>query len=113
MAFTPRKDVWFMGFGVMTNYHEKDWTLIVKWRIGDQGEDYVSDDHTIELPYSEKDVEKKWQTIDIRQLGVKPLKVSEGIKIHCMIKVDRDDSTYLRCRYGYSGDRSQYSTLPD
>ena len=102
MAFVPKKDVWFVGFGVMCNYHEKDWTLIFKWRIGDD-EAEQSEEYTIELPYSERDVEKKMQTVDLRVLGAKPIKVSEGTKINILIKVDRDESTYLRCNYGYNG----------
>ena len=60
---------------------------------------------------SEKDPEKKWFTIDIRQFGEKPVKVQEGTLIHCKIKCENDDYEQRRCFYGYDGGRNQYSTI--
>lgn len=55
----------------------------------------------------EKHEEKKWWTIDIRNLGEKPIKVSEGTHIHVKAKVDCDDNR--RCFYGYNGYKDYYS----
>lgn len=49
----------------------------------------------------DKDAEKKWFTIDIREVGVKPIKVNEGEVIHVKCKVGDDEMR--RCFYGYSG----------
>jgi hypothetical protein len=59
----------------------------------------------------EKDPEKKWFTIDIRELGIKPIKVNEGDKIHVLTRVGNDEQR--RCFYGYSGSQSRYSEIPN
>ena len=58
----------------------------------------------------DKNPDKKWQTIDLQEkCGIKPIKVSEGSKIHIMVKVANDDMR--RCYYGTSGYRDQYSKI--
>lgn len=110
MAFIPKKDVWFFGFGIMGNYHSYDWTLKVKWRVGEDGE---ASEYSIDLKTADRDPDKRWQTIDIRTLGEKPVKVTEGTKIHCLVKCAHDDGSYMRCYYGQYGSKSYYSVLPD
>jgi hypothetical protein len=60
---------------------------------------------------AEKDSEKKWHTIDIREFGVKPIRVAEGERIHVKCKVANDDQR--RCFYGYSGSQDKYSVIPN
>jgi hypothetical protein len=39
----------------------------------------------------------------LAELGVKPIKVSEGTSIHCCVKVKSDDSSQRRTTYGSQG----------
>jgi hypothetical protein len=59
---------------------------LVKWAI-DGAE---SDQHRLPCQDAQKDPEKKWHTIDIKEFGIKPIKVSSGAKIDCMVKVESD-----------------------
>jgi len=107
VIFVPKCNIKFHGFGVFANYNNMDCTYIVKWYIDDD----KSDEYEIEIANDTKDPEKKWMDINLKELGVKPIKVNEGQKLHCCIKVKSDD--YRRCFYGYSGYKDRYSVLPD
>ena len=91
----------------MANYNNKDVTYKVKWNIRDES----SEEYEVFKADGEKDPEKKWHEINIKDLGCKPVKCEEGDKIHCLIKVTDDD--VRRCFYGYSGYKDRYSTIPD
>ena len=71
----------------------------------------MSEEYELEFADSAKDPERKWHTIDIRDVGVKPIKVNEGQVIHVKTKVDNDDMR--RCFYGYSGNQTRYSVIPN
>lgn len=56
IAFKPLRDVWFFGFGVCSNYYDKsDYAMYVKWRIGNDGNEHISDDHLVQMPPEDKD----------------------------------------------------------
>ena len=97
VAFVPKKKVLFHGFGVLSNYNGKDCTYIVKWIIDGQ----ESEQHQIECKDSEKNPEKRWHEINIKEFGIKPIKVDEGVKIDCAVKIKSDDMR--RCFYGDRG----------
>lgn len=101
VAFRPLKDIYFFGFGVLGNYFSKDIKIKVQWAIDDfQSEEYIQENKD-----SEKDPEKKWFLVDIRQFGEKPVKVSEGSLIHCKVKSMSDDYEIRGCFYGYNGEK--------
>lgn len=107
VAFKPLRDVHFFGFGMFGSYDKKDVKIKVQWVIGEE----KSEEYQILNLDSEKDPEKKWFTIDIRQFGEKPVKVSEGTMIHCKIRCESDDYEQRRCFYGYDGAKTQYSVI--
>jgi hypothetical protein len=72
--------------------------LKVQWQIGEHGE--KSEEFEL-LVTDDQKCERKWHTIDIRQFGVKPIKVAEGERIHVKCKVGSNDQR--RCFYGYNG----------
>ncbi len=82
-------------------------TLTVQWAIDDfQSEEYIK-----EFMDSEKDPEKKWFLVDIRQFGEKPVKVSKGSLIHCKVKSMNDDMAINRTFYGCNGEKKYYSVF--
>ena len=97
VIFKPKRAVWFFGWGLFANYNNKDMKVKVQWKIDEE----QSDEYELEFPDGSKDPDRKWHTIDIRDCGVKPIKVNEGQVIHVKTKVDNDDMR--RCFYGYSG----------
>jgi hypothetical protein len=105
VCFVPKTNVYFHGFGVMANYNGKDLTYKIKWSIDDE----MSEEYEVSKVDSEKDPDRKWHSINLSEIGVKPIKVSEGQKIHCLIKVTNDD--VRRCLYGYSGYKDRYSVI--
>ena len=107
VAFIPKKDIWFCGFGLFANYNCKDIVFKIQWHLGKEGEEYASEEYEVELKDSDKDTEKKWWLIDIRDVGEKPLKVRDGTYLHIKVKVDSDDNR--RCHYGYNGYKDYYS----
>ena len=107
VVFIPKRNIIFHGFGVFANYNNKDLTYKVGWNINDAD----SDEYEIAKVDADKCVEKKWHEINLKELGVKPIKVAEGTKIHCKIRVTDDD--HRRCFYGYSGYKDRYSVIPD
>ena len=60
---------------------------------------------------ADKDPEGKWHEFTLKAVGAKPMKVSEGQKIHCCTRVANDDCR--GCWYGHGGYESNYSILPD
>jgi hypothetical protein len=98
VVFVPKRNIVFLGWGIFANYNSKDVTCMVQWQIGEESK---SEEYEVELIDSEKDEEKKWFTVDIRDLGQKPIKVSEGTQITVKVKVTNDDNR--RCFYGYCG----------
>lgn len=54
----------------------------------------------LEKPDEEKDPEKKWHTITLKDLGVKPMRVKADTQIHIIIRVTSDDYEIRRCFYG-------------
>jgi hypothetical protein len=64
--FNPKRDILFMGFGLLGNFNGHDMTYIVNWKIGDEE---FSEDHEISYSNDELDPEKKSFTVDIRTLG--------------------------------------------
>ena len=110
VVFIPKKNVNFMGFGIMSSYNNKDMAYKVSWAIDEepnQGELEWS------ITDAEKHPEKKWFEFHLKDLGHAPVKVSEGQKIHCMVKVVSDDYEQRRCLYGYDGYQRHYSELED
>lgn len=97
VVFKPKRNVWFFGWGILANYNNKDMKIKFQWKIGEE----QSEEYELDFPDGEKDEEKKWHTIDIRNVGCKPIKVNEGERIHVKAKVGSDETR--RCFYGYSG----------
>ena len=97
VIFKPKRNIWFFGWGLFANYNGKDIKVKIQWKIDEE----QSEEFELEFADGSKDAEKKWHTIDIRDVGVKPIKVNEGQVIHVKTKVDDDEMR--RCFYGYSG----------
>jgi len=74
VTFIPKKEVTFHGFGVLSGPQGKDQTFIVMWDI--EGE--RSEEFTVETADGDKDPDYKWHTINLKDLGVSPIKVAEG-----------------------------------
>ena len=67
----------------MGNYNNRDVTYIVKWYINDE----KSEEHTISVTDAgDKDPEKKWYSIDIKEFGEKPVLLGEGDKVDCCVR---------------------------
>ena len=66
-----------------------------------------SQSHQYPTTDGEKDPENKWHEIRIQTLGYEPIKVNEGQKIHCCMKISHDDGR--RTWYGHDGGRNRYS----
>lgn len=109
VVFIPKRNIVFFGWGLFANFNGTDMDLKVQWQIGEQGE--KSDEYELKMSDSDKEPEKKWFTIDIREFGVKPIKVNEGERIHVKCKVGNDEQR--RCFYGYSGNKEKYSVIPN
>ena len=75
VAFIPKRDVKFFGFGIMQNYYKKDVPYVFAYAIGD-GE--LCDPIETTLMADDMDREKGWWTIVLKDYGKKPIKVSEG-----------------------------------
>ena len=105
MVFKPKCRVYFLGYGMLANYNSNDMNVKIQWHIGDE----MSEEYEISMIDADKDPEKKWFNIDIRDLGHSPILVEEGTPIHCKMKVTNDDQR--RCYYGYSGYRDRYSVI--
>ena len=105
MVFKPKCRVYFLGYGMLANYNANDMNVKIQWHIGEE----VSEEYEINMVDADKDPEKKWFNIDIRDLGQSPILVEEGTPIHCKMKVTNDD--HRRCFYGYSGYRDRYSVI--
>lgn len=106
IAYIPKRDVWFYGFGIFSNYNKRDMQLKVKWAIGsarhDWGE-FESEWFDYEALDAEKDEETKLFTVDIRNFGEKPIRVAEGQWIHCQVKHTTEDYDLRRTGYGQEG----------
>lgn len=97
VAFVPKRDVLFHGFGILQHYDKKDVTYKIKWVIDTEESEW----HDYFCPIADKDEEKNWHEIKLANIGVKPIKVSEGQDIHCLMKVSKDDER--RTTYGSGG----------
>lgn len=95
----------FYGYGLFRNYNKYDMKLKVQWHINDE----PSEEIECEKLNADIDEENQWHTIDLRELGCKPIKCDEGDKIHCKAKVLDDDQR--RVIYGYSGYADRYSKI--
>ena len=60
---------------------------------------------------ADKDPDNNWFTFKLKDVGVPPIKVSEGQEIHCCLKVMNDD--YRRTWYGQGGYKEHYSVKQD
>ena len=107
ITFVPKRNVKFLGFGAMGNYHKKDMKYKIKWVI--DGEE--SEEHTIEVKEAEDRIENKWYLFRLKDLGVKPIKVSDGGKIDICMKCCSDDYEYRRTSYGYHGYQDRYCKI--
>ena len=96
VAFIPKRNIIFHGFGIYGNTESKDVLYKVCWNIN--GED--SEEHEIQKFAADMCPEKKWHQISLKELGVKPIKVAEDTKIHIKVKVTVDDMEIRRCYYG-------------
>ena len=65
VAFMPKKPVKFFGFGLMSNYEKKDIELKLKWYIDEE----PSEEIDLDLKEEEKDQEKWWFEIYLKDLG--------------------------------------------
>jgi len=82
VAFVPKRNVKFHGFGLMSNYEKIDMKVKIRWQIeGDE----PCEDIFLELPDADKDPDNRWHEIYIKDHGHRPINVSEGLKIHCMV----------------------------
>ena len=105
VVFIPKRSVLFFGFGLMANYNGHDMKIKVQWNINDTD----SEVYEKECSDGDKDPDKKWFEIDIREFGCKPIRANEGDKIHCKVKVRNDECR--RTFYGYNGYKDNYSKM--
>ena len=105
LIFKPRRDIIFIGFGMMANFSGKDMTFLFKWKIDGEESEVL----TKEFKDAEKDPEKKWFTIDMQDLGKKPIKVSKDVKIEIYCRVEKEEMA--PCFDGMEGLQHQYSTI--
>ena len=82
-CFKPKKNIKFLGFGILSNYEKMDMKLKIKWYIDDE----MSEEYDLELPDADKDEEHKWHEVYLKDFGCKPVNVSEGSKIHCCVRI--------------------------
>ena len=72
----------------------------------------MSEEFDVELPHENREVDKWWYLIDIRDLGEKPMAVEEGQIINVLMKATKDDET-RQSAYGHGGYRDTYSNIED
>jgi hypothetical protein len=108
VAFVPKVNIKFHGFGIFGSYNNKTATYKVKFAFD---EEEPGEEMEIMKPDEEKDPENKWHSIMLHELGMKPMKVSAGTQIHIVIKVTSDDYEIRRCFYGTDGEEHHYNAL--
>lgn len=113
MVFKPQKAVTFHGFGIMTSYHDIDMEYRVSWAIDDEPNEGSQEGLEWKVSKDEADPEKKWFHFYLKDVGANPIKVSEGQRIHCLVKVVSSSRESRRCRYGYNGYKNEYEKLED
>ena len=106
-CFIPRANITVHGFGVCGNQENKDMQLLFKW--------YIDEDESGEYEYdvsaADQDSEKKWHSVYLKELGTKPIRLTEGQKLHlCMRSRTVDD---VRCYYGAEGYPERVKDFPD
>ena len=74
----------------MANWDKLNINLKFWWQIDDE----KSEQYKTTLLNAEKDPEKHWFTVDIRDQGLRPIFVREGQKIHICAMVESDN--YMR-----------------
>lgn len=97
VAFVPNTNVVFHGFGIFCNYNQKD----VKYKVQicyDQ--EQPEEIYEVEKAYADRDQEKRTFDITLKELGLKPVKVSEGTKIHIIVWITVYESEVRRHYYG-------------
>ena len=109
VTFICKRNIVFLGYGLFANYNGNALEGKVQWQIGENGE--KSEEFDYKFEDGDKDPEKKWHIVDIRNFGCKPVKVNEGEKITVKAKVANDNCR--RVCYGYNGYKDRYSTIPD
>ena len=45
VVFIPKRDIWFFGFGLFSNYNNKDVGIKFQWNLGKEGEELTSEEH--------------------------------------------------------------------
>ena len=81
-----------------------------KWWIDeDESDEYGP----LDLLDAEKDPEKKWFEISLKNdFGIKPIKVNEGQEIHITLMSELSDYRMNRCFYGYDGYSANVGSIP-
>ena len=85
ICLTPKKNIYFFGFGVYGSYFRKTMKLTLSWVIGDN----VSENYPMEFQVSEMPADKIY-SFNITDYGEKPIKVPQGMKIHLRLKATTD-----------------------
>jgi len=65
VVFKPKRNIKFLGFGVFSDYNSNDVTYTVQWSLDDN----KSDEFQIHKLDSERDPEKNWHSITLKELG--------------------------------------------
>ena len=100
VAYKPRKNVVFRGFGIFANRNNKDFDCFVKWEIdGKESEEYK-----VSFVDAEKCEHKMFDFL-LKDVGVRAIRVAKGSLIHVGIKFGEGDNNSRRSIAGYNGER--------
>ena len=106
VAYKPKRNVVFRGFGIFANSNNKDFNCFLKWEVDGK----ESDEYEVHFVNSER-CEHKMFEFHLKDVGARAFKVSEGTLIHVGIKFPQEDSDYRRSVSGYNGEQSYYRAI--
>lgn len=108
IKFIPKKDVYWLGFGMYGNYNKKDMPMKFWYFIDDEQE---SEKYEVTVIESELEQPEKTFDVFLKDYGIKPIKISAGQKLTILqiaVSTERE-----LCRQWYGADGHNYQNLPN
>ena len=106
VVFSPKVSMTIMGFSLFKQYEDKDFTMTWSYAVDDD----KADDFSFDVNAKEMLKDGKYFFL-FEKMGVEPVDVAADSKFHIMAKIKmKENDTYPRFRYGYSGDNPELIT---
>lgn len=108
VCFKPNLNVFWQGFGMMSNWHGKEIKYLFAYALDDEEKcdwiEFTKGGDAI-------DKEREVFLVTMQDLGLKPIKIAADQKLHLVIKIEAYDSETRRHRYGRDGYPDSYRTI--